>query len=59
MSSDEPGIMAPVIPEVYCTCGKRMYWCGVHESFVDTRHRSSHDDGAGHRIRHNTRGTKP
>lgn len=46
---------APVIPPRWCTCGKRLMWCGVREAWVDSAHRTSHDTN-GHRERHNTRG---
>ena len=45
----------PNIPARWCTCGRRLMWCGVREAWVDTAHRASHDEN-GKRIPHNTAG---
>lgn len=51
------------IPDQWCTCGKRMYWCGVREAWVDASHRASHDvptgnGGRTNRQPHNAHGVK-
>lgn len=53
----------PNVPPVWCTCGKRLYWCGVRELWVDGAHRASHDvptgdPATGRTVRqpHNTQG---
>lgn len=47
---------APTIPPAWCTCGKRLVWCGVREQWVDASHRSSHTGKDGSRRPHNTQG---
>lgn len=52
------------IPQMWCTCGKQLYWCGVREAYVDGAHRASHDvpvgnGGRTNRQPHNTQGVKP